>query len=66
MTDGFEHGATMILGIELREGGNLAGEQEVEVLLGDVQIHSGISIDWMNVRNWRDAGVWNSNWSISS
>ena len=56
----------VVLGIELREGGNLAGEQEVEVLLRDVQIHSGISIDCMKVRNWSDAGVWNSSWSISS
>ena len=39
MTDGFEHGATMILGIELCEGGYLAGEQEVEVLLGDFGNH---------------------------
>ena len=34
VTDGFEHGGAVVLGIELREGGNLAGEQEVEVLLG--------------------------------
>ena len=65
VTDSFEHSATVILGIELRKCGYLAGEQMMKVLLGDSEVHRVISIDSTKVIALSDSGVWNSNWSMS-
>lgn len=43
VADGFEHGATLILSIELCEGSYLVREQEVEVLLGDIMYYCSCS-----------------------